>query len=198
MAAPAYSWLNDCSDEPTFLEDSSEGEGPAWEDDEELEFDVGQEEAGRLLTEYLIELRHKATLSHKQVCLISWWAYKAGAQGPVSTLAFRPQAPSGHYARHLQTALNPKGNDGRSYAMEAPGFKKFSASRDIVKLEVEPLHESLAEEIAYDDGLREENVRHHKELLFPPVFLFQSDCSCCNARGSSCSVCRVYGRTALQ
>ena len=60
-------------------------------------------EAG--LEEYLVERWLKGSMTAKEICTIAWWATAAGATGFVTTLSFRPDAPTGHFARHLRTVF---------------------------------------------------------------------------------------------
>ena len=79
--------------------------GHAWEEDE-LPIDYGDltpAEHGDMLAELLIKIKFEARcLTAKDVCVIAFHAHGAGAVGPVSELAHRPDDEgSGHYARAL-------------------------------------------------------------------------------------------------
>ena len=62
-----------------------------------------REEAGMEFVDLLLDLKVKGKLSAKDVCTLCWHAKHAGAQGPAQDLAFRPDAPTGHFQRHLDT-----------------------------------------------------------------------------------------------
>lgn len=81
---------------------------PEEADDEERE--EQRAEAGVCLAELLLELHVEGRLTAKAVCGISYWAAKAGARGPVKDLAFRPNAPSGHFQRHLDHIAGLRGS----------------------------------------------------------------------------------------
>ena len=51
-----------------------------------------------------------------------------------------------------------------------PGLRNVQRLATSSSWKWNPIHESLAEEIAYDDRLREENVCHRREQRFPPAF----------------------------
>ena len=78
------------------------------------------QEAGEVLIDYLVSLHLSGQLSAKAVCIASYWAAKAGAQGPASRYAFRPNAPTGHFARHLDTVMGIKLKEMGSDMLKVP------------------------------------------------------------------------------
>ena len=141
MAAFSYSWErppdSDCDEDegrqPRLVDSTDDqGEGPEWnsEEIEDEDREPTADEAGAILCDTLLDLKNKGVLSNKQTCLLAYWACKAGCQGPVSELAYRPGASSGHYARHLKHVLKLDKEDERVYSMEVPGYCKSSASRE--------------------------------------------------------------------
>ena len=69
-----------------------------------------KEDAGRELAELLLVLHAEGQMSAKHVCLVSHFAAKAGAHGPVAKLAYKPNSPTGHYKRHLDSVAGLTGN----------------------------------------------------------------------------------------
>ena len=97
-AVPRHSW---------------ESAAPSWEADAlfessasemETELEATGEAAGENLVELLLTLYFEGRVSAKTLCVLCWWAHRAGAAGPASNYAFRPGAPSGHYAAHIDRA----------------------------------------------------------------------------------------------
>eukprot|EP00969_Alexandrium_andersonii_P008837 386576-Alexandrium_andersonii.AAC.1 len=74
-------------------------------------------------------LKHNTTLSAKQACLIAFWATKAGAAGAVAHLSFRPNAPSGHYSRHWDSAVGTKIENLDWYHLPVPLNNRCDATR---------------------------------------------------------------------
>ena len=44
------------------------------------------------------------TLSARNLCVIAWYAVKAGVKGPIGDFAFRPNAPTRHDQRRVDSA----------------------------------------------------------------------------------------------
>jgi hypothetical protein len=65
-----------------------------------------EEEAGIIFVEILVWLVGRGKrISAKWVCVLCWYAARAGQKGPAGEFGFRPDAPTGHYQRHLDTVL---------------------------------------------------------------------------------------------
>jgi len=141
-----------------------------WESDSESDGEPSPEEAGDCLADLLIELKHKAVLSAKQCCTIAYWCDKAGARGPVQQLAFRLDAPTGHYQRHLDAVLQTREEDERLYTLHAPGYDKKYASRQLLQFQVAPAHESLAEEIVHDVSIVDALLERLREGTMPAQY----------------------------
>ena len=112
-----------------------------------------KQEAGNELAELLLQLRLEGQLSAKHVCTIAYWASKAGAVGPAATLAFRPDAPTGHFQRRLDSVAGLRGCSGVHYALPVPGHSKHSQDRVVHSVKVLLPHECLHKEIAEDPDL---------------------------------------------
>lgn len=111
--------------------------------------------AGRELAEVLLALHLEGALSAKHTCIISHWASKAGAVGPVNDFAFRPNAPSGHFQRHLDKVAGLRGNSGAFYELAVPGHTKHSDARAVNSVSVRLPHECLHQEHTLNPDLTE-------------------------------------------
>ena len=107
--------------------------------------DDPQCEAGAELADLLLNLHVEGSLSAKHTCLIAHWAREAGAKGPIGDLAFRPNAPSGHYQRHVDSAMGLSKGKGL-YTVAVPGHTKHSCNRTLHDVAVLPPHEILHNE----------------------------------------------------
>eukprot|EP00969_Alexandrium_andersonii_P315305 13930147-Alexandrium_andersonii.AAC.1 len=72
---------------------------------EEEEEDPVGEEAGEELFDQIVRLRLSGTLSAKEACTLAYWSSRAGATGPVSSLAANPRTSSGNFQKHLGRVL---------------------------------------------------------------------------------------------
>ena len=100
-----------------------------------------------------MQLHVEGHLSAKHACLISYWAAKAGAKGPVKDLAFRPNASTGHYQRHLDAVAGLRGRAGDFLSISVPGHTKHSDARTVMQVKVYPPHERLHLELAEDPDI---------------------------------------------
>jgi hypothetical protein len=112
-------------------------------------------EAGLQLARCLVQLHAEGKLTAKSTCILAHWAHKAGAAGPVGALAFRPQAPTGHYQRHLDRAAGFRDQD--YYKLSVPTYAKRtkdSQQRVPLQISVLPPHECVNSEFCEDPGLQ--------------------------------------------
>eukprot|EP00969_Alexandrium_andersonii_P294373 13010998-Alexandrium_andersonii.AAC.1 len=123
-----------------------DGEQLMWEDDDDFYNNCTPQEAGFELASLLMDLKRQGTLSAKQGCLIAFWATRAGAAGDVSRLAFRPNAPSGHFSRHWDAATGSKITKQNWYFLPTPLSSRCDATRVEVDVSVLPPHELLVSE----------------------------------------------------
>jgi len=106
------------------------------------------EEAGEEFVKLVTDMKLKgASMTAKHACLLSFWAARAGANGPVGALGFHPGAASGNYSRHYDSATQTKPNNPRYYTLDLPLFRKADATRAIEPYPVVPAHEALRDEI---------------------------------------------------
>lgn len=122
-------------------------------DDEPLE--RSPEQASESLLSCLFGLHFAGKLSAKSLCLICWFAGKAGGAAPLEKFGFRPDAPSGHYQRHLDTCKGIKMKEQNSwrYTIAIPGHAKHDNCRTTHNIMVNVPHEVLHKEISSDREL---------------------------------------------
>lgn len=137
-------------------------------DDEAAEEDVSGDAAGETLVEFLLSLHYAGKLSARTLCVICWFAAKSGAQGPVEKFGFRPEAPTGHFQRHLDscTGANPKQQQRWRYSIAIPGHSKYDVSRTAQDIYVNVPHEVLNEEILEDPSI----LQKTRETQWPPAY----------------------------
>jgi hypothetical protein len=104
------------------------------------------------LAELLLHLHVEGSLSAKHTCLIAHWASQAGAKGPVEDIAFRPEAPTGHYQRHLDSVTGMNKTDAH-YLIPVPGHTKHSCGRTVHQIAARPPHEIMHDEIVANPDL---------------------------------------------
>ena len=109
-------------------------------------------EAGKVLMEFLLSLLHGGILSAKTVCIICWWAWKAGALG-VQALSFRPEAPTGHYQRHIDRVMGVRLKSEKRYRLMMPRYNKAMASRSSEEVPVNCCHEVLHCEVEQNPAI---------------------------------------------
>lgn len=147
--------------------DAARPPGPDSEEEEDWE-KVSGPAAGDLFLEELYSLHFAGKLSARSLCVLCWHASRAGAQGEVAKHGFRPDAPSGHYQRHLDAIAGISMSSQLSwrYTVSTPQHTKASCSRAAHSLAVTVPHEALNEEIISDPGL----VHKIAEMRWPPGY----------------------------
>ena len=137
------------------------GDGERWEDavegDDESEMDgsdddedhVSEERAAELLLEFLLSLLLSgSTVTARTVCVILWWAWKAGlGHDGVKRFAYRPSAQSGKYQAHIDRAMGVSTKTG-SYYIDLPLYLKGALTRSEVRTLMEIPSEYFLNEIA--------------------------------------------------
>ena len=98
----------------------------------------------------MMSLKIRGKISARDVCVLCFYARLAGITGPAVDMSFRPNAPSGHFQRHLDvvTELNSKLEDG--YALPVPSYDKYILSRVELDIASLPMHECLNNEVLAD------------------------------------------------
>ena len=124
------------------------GEGRGWdgpdgdqrcdlEDQNDGRAELSEEAAGQELVDYLMDMLAKGKrVSARDVCVVCWFAARAGCKGPVEEVAFRPDARSGHYQRHLDVVFPPDEALAKQYTLHVPGYDKYSEGRTILQIPV--------------------------------------------------------------
>jgi hypothetical protein len=107
-------------------------------------------DAGEQLADLLLQLHIEGRLSAKDTCCISYWATKAGAQGPVKTFAYKPTAPTGHFQRHLDRVGGLRGSFEKFVSLSVPGHTRANADRVTQEVKAMPPHECLHREFVED------------------------------------------------
>ena len=104
MAASSHEWDHGGHE----WDHDSESDGPGWESssDDEISWEnMTSQQAGDELAERRLSMLNRGSLSAKAVCTLALFATKAGAQGFVKSLYFNPDVASGHFQRHIDSAL---------------------------------------------------------------------------------------------
>lgn len=131
---------------------SEEGSGS---EEEEGEPPVGAG-AGDQLVAFLLHLYFAGLgLSARSLCLVCYWAARAGAAGAVTRFAFRPNAPTGHYQRHLDSVLLVRTRGDAYYKIGVPMHLKHELGRRVRDTPVQVPHEVLDAEARATEGLGE-------------------------------------------
>jgi hypothetical protein len=113
-------------------------------------------ECGDELFNLLVELKKRGSLSAKHVCVLSFWASRAGAVGPIGILAKKPSVQSGQFSAHFDRATKGNPKDARDwYELPTPRYIRCDVSRSVDDLSVLVPHESIADEILGKPGMRD-------------------------------------------
>ena len=113
-------------------------------EDEDFAPDVGPDAAGEEFVQTLLELHFAGKLAAKTLCILCYWAEKAGVAA-AKNYAFRPGAPSGHFQRHLDGVLGTDLEHG--YDLPLPSHSKYDVSRTLNTNLVLCPHECLQSEM---------------------------------------------------
>ena len=91
----------------------------------------------------------------KRLCILCWWSSRAGCLGPASRYAFRPNAPSGHYQRHVDVAhgINMKALAKSMPRLRVARYMKCDGARTIHEMQVKPPHLSFLAELEEDPSI---------------------------------------------
>ena len=97
------------------------------------------------LLEYMLQLLMQRTLNARQFCVAF---YHMGKLAPsVAKFGLRPDAPSGHYQRHLDACLGHSTKSDKLYALAAPSHATGTLGRSMRVLYTVPPHEAVATEM---------------------------------------------------
>ena len=116
--------------------------------------DVWGESAGRQFMNCLLTMHFNgAPVSAKFVCILAHWAfrYRDSTEKPVpmgpADFGYNPNAPNGHFQRHLDKTLGMDTSLNRWYVLDTPVADAHDRSRRIRKIPVNLIHEVLDDEI---------------------------------------------------
>jgi hypothetical protein len=140
--------------------------------DEEETFEETGEEAGLMFMEFLLSMHFSGHMSAKSLCVLCWWASRAGAMGLVSKYAFRPNASSGHFQRHVDSVNghNLKEKKKSMCRVSVPRYTKHDAGRSVYELPVQCPHEVLCNEVLEDPSILERLATWTREGEWPPSY----------------------------
>ena len=144
-SSKTYSWESADREwlfQPPKPEDSDSSES---EDEEE----PSPEEARGLLLIFLQELIYTHSLSARSLCVICYWAAKAGASGPVDNYGLKPDSPSGHFQRKVDvvSGINLQAASAAMYKVSVPQHNMYDQSRTSHEMVVQLPRECFVEEM---------------------------------------------------
>ena len=85
--------------------------------------------AGELI-EFLLSLQISGKISARTLCVICWWAQKAGADSrQISKFAQSPTSQSGKFQRRVDSGLDVSTQTSVSYRVKVPVYTKTGVSR---------------------------------------------------------------------
>ena len=175
MAQVAHSWERlQHAHSWAALGEEDRGQGSSGEDtDEDYVFDPSsctQDEAAQCFLDLLLTLLWAGKVSAKTMCLLCWWAGRAGAIS-VGDWGFRPNAPSGHYQRHLDSKMGKtvKHVAQEKYKLPAPQYQNHDCSRTVHPTLATPPHEALAKEFV-DKALLQDLRNSVVTKSWPPSY----------------------------
>ena len=138
------------SDEPAREED----EGSNADDLADAEWEEATPaDAEEELLSHILENQRRGHLSAKTICVISYWAGKAGLD-TVGTLAVRPDSSTGNFQRKVdQVRRAREGECPGGYVVAIPAAIRASYERGIHDLVCIPPHEALVNEMRGNVGV---------------------------------------------
>ena len=147
-----------------------------WDDDDEEEPEAASsdDEAPPLPEE---ELRHfceglylTRKISARDLCTLMWWCSKCGVKG-CDDLKYRPDAPSGHFQRKLNTALPYlQAQEKVLYELDIPGWDQDLGKKAVVPLLAIPPHEIMADLVEGDPSITVKLAERIEEQSLPECY----------------------------
>jgi hypothetical protein len=151
---PSHSWEDDAPGpaQPQGGQHSWEDPPPADGDDAHSESDSDFEQItpGEEFVNFHLHLYLIRTLSARDLCIAMHWAGKSGIV-EAAPIGFRPDAPTGHYQRHLNAVLPYLKATEQLYKFDIPSYDKNSLGRSKHELFALVPHEQLDESMGADD-----------------------------------------------
>ena len=121
--------------------------------------------------DYLIERWKRGIISARDLCVIFWWASKAGAGGSLITkLAKSPSSQSGKFAPHVRQVLGMNTLEKDHMILHLPGHDRRAVDRALLPTAVVPPHEAIHTMLSERPELKEELADAVKHRSLPPMY----------------------------
>ena len=123
------------------------------------------------LVVFMVELLQDRKLLPLDFTTIMWWVAKLKSPERLKPYGFRPNAPSGHAQRHLNSVFGTIGH--KLYNMHVPAYIPNRLGRTTVDLHVLPAHEYFADLFSEDVEGASARVRLKEaveERCLPPAY----------------------------
>ena len=117
----------------------------------------------------MVHLLMSRALAANHFCQILYWVGKCGVP-EAARWGFRPGAPSGHYARHLEPLLGHGRENPSLYQITVPGHHKHDLERTLHPVTVMPAHEQVADDLAGDATFRNRLAERRADRSLPPAY----------------------------
>ena len=146
----------------------------AWEqsDDEEPEDrELSKREMGEAFGNLLMSIKYQhRPLTSKDVCILAHFAHGAGAVGLCDKMRFRPDAPSGHFQRHLDSVFKVKRKNTFYQDVPMPVHAGFGGARVVEQRPLVPFHEEMSLQVAEDPSMATRLELMHTRNELPPSY----------------------------
>ena len=103
--------------------------------------------------DFLLSIHLSGALSARCLCILCYFAGKAGMPSFIASFGVPPGRPSGHYNRKVRKCLGESGDNPKDYCMKIPGHRRHDLARTNHDVSVRPGHESVAKEMETDPTL---------------------------------------------
>ena len=117
----------------------------------------------------MLEMYLSRTITAKDFCTIAHWASLSGV-AEAKDYAFRPEAPSGHFQRFLDSKLLFLKQTEHLYTMSIPTYSKPTIGRGKHDLVVAVPHELLDESLRGDDAFAAQLAEAIDSVSLPPRY----------------------------
>ena len=121
------------------------------------------------LSDYLVDRWLGGKMAASELCTIAFWAKAASATGFVEKLAFRPDAPSGHFTRHLRSVLKLERVENSTMTLTVPCYDKATFGRGMMDVPCIPPHEAVLEELSADPTIPDKLAGLVESNTLPPM-----------------------------
>ena len=132
--------------------------------------ELSAEDCGRTCANYLIQLKDSGILRANHVCIIAYWASRAGAK-MMEELSYPPGRQTGKYSRHYNKATGASlSSDNDFYHLPVQGWNRADATVCEFELPVVPVQQVLQEEVDDTPDVAEVLATAVTEGQMPPVY----------------------------